>query len=321
MADSPRWTMEHLHRHLQYAVDLELWTIPYYMSAMYSIQDRSSEAYQLIQTVVHQEMLHIQLASNVANAFGLSPRFGAPVYEGTRVPHLDFALNTPSPVPRYQPYSARIGPLDLPRINGMCLIEYPEWKSTTAPDLKDDVREYPNIAAFYDALEYGAGELAAHIRGGVNQVSYFERFYSEFPVQVVAHDGQAGLAQVRTLMDAIRDQGEGASDSVIETPFQNTADDACPDESHFAKFTTIQQMFAGAGGTPVQTYPIKPPDQLTDEDRAVAALLVRNFTELRHRMEHLFSGRAGRDDFFPVMVTVGANILNCWRHGIVPSFS
>ena len=71
-----QWDRGHLHSHLQAAAELEAWTIPYYMAAMFSIVDRSSDAYQLIQSVVHQEMLHLQLVANVANAYGYSPVFG-----------------------------------------------------------------------------------------------------------------------------------------------------------------------------------------------------------------------------------------------------
>ena len=77
-ADAP-WTLENLRAHLQDALDLELWTIPYYMSAMYSIRDPASDAYQLLQSVIHQEMLHAQLVCNLLNAFGGQPAFSAPV--------------------------------------------------------------------------------------------------------------------------------------------------------------------------------------------------------------------------------------------------
>lgn len=63
-----KWTLAHLQQHLQYAIDLEFWTIPFYMSALYSIVDRTSDAFQYVQSVVNQEMLHLQLAANVANA-------------------------------------------------------------------------------------------------------------------------------------------------------------------------------------------------------------------------------------------------------------
>ncbi|MBL8151593.1 MAG: hypothetical protein JNN15_16835, partial [Blastocatellia bacterium] len=57
-----KWTLEDLQSHLQAAIDLEFWTIPFYMSAMFSIKDPSSRTYQLVRSVVNEEMLHLQLA-------------------------------------------------------------------------------------------------------------------------------------------------------------------------------------------------------------------------------------------------------------------
>jgi rubrerythrin len=70
-----KWAPAHLKDHLQFAIDLEFWTIPFYMSALYSIVDRTSDAFRFVQSVMNQEMLHVQLAANVANAYGLHPPF------------------------------------------------------------------------------------------------------------------------------------------------------------------------------------------------------------------------------------------------------
>ena len=163
-----QWDIGHLHEHLQAAAELEAWTIPYYLSAMFSVVDRSSEAYQLVQSVVNQEMLHLQLVANIANSYGYSPVLtpGEFVYAGDRVPHLDFTLDPDNPIPQFTPYTAEIGPLDQPRVNAMCLIEYPEWDTGGKPDYQDDVTDYGSIGEFYDALEYGARQLADHIAGG-----------------------------------------------------------------------------------------------------------------------------------------------------------
>ena len=98
-----QWDLGHLRTHLQAAAELEAWTIPYYMAAMFSIVDRSSDPYQLIQSVVHQEMLHLQLVANVANSYGYSPVLGPDAfrYEGTTIPHLDFALDPDNPTQRF----------------------------------------------------------------------------------------------------------------------------------------------------------------------------------------------------------------------------
>ena len=108
----PQWTLEQLQEHLQAAVDLEFWTIPYYMAAAYSIKDQGEEAFQLVLSVVNQEMLHVQLTANIANAYGLSPVFKSPVYKGAHIPHLDFSLDDPDPRTLFPLARAEIGQLD-----------------------------------------------------------------------------------------------------------------------------------------------------------------------------------------------------------------
>ena len=312
-----QWTIQHLREHLQYAVDLELWTIPFYMSAMYSVVDRSSEAFQLIQSIVNQEMLHLQLASNVANAYGLQPAFAAPIYEGQHIPHLNFNLDTPDPRDIYSPYSAEIGSLDTLRINAMCLIEYPEWDTGHKPNLNDDVSQYGSIGELYDAIEYGMTLLRADLHGGVNQVDHFSAFYRNMPAMTITQSGAEGLFQAKLLIEAIRDQGEGTSrtDEQIAEPFQNTADDGEPELSHYDKFLKIHDSVA----KPL-TYAVKPVGEYTAEDKRILEILLLHFTQLRGALTGLFSGQ-NPDNFVQLMITVGADIQNCWKHGVTPRFS
>lgn len=310
-----KWNLEHLHKHLQAAVDLEIWTIPFYMSAMYSVVDRTSDAFQLIQTVVNQEMLHAQLAANLANAFGLSPSVDAPKYKGKRIPHLDFKLDKHDPRKQFSPYSAEIGPLDTKRINAMCLIEYPEWDTGDVPDFRDDVTEYGSIGEFYDALQYGITLLKDDLHGGVNQVDYFSAFYDGVPSLTVTESGDQGLRQANLLINIIRDQGEGTNrkDDEVRPPYQNTADDSWPELAHYDKFLRIRDNPAKE-----LIYPTK--EKLTREDREIRDHLVSTFTEFRKTLELLFAGR-NPGGFIPLMISVGAGIQNCWKHGVTPRFS
>lgn len=316
-AANPHWTMQHLHEHLQYAADLELWTIPFYMSAMYSITDRTSTPFQLIQTVVNQEMLHLQCVANIANAYGYSPKINAPVYRGKTIPHLDFDLDKPDPVAKYSPYTAEIGPLDLPHINAMCLIEYPEWDSGSQPSLKQNVKEYANIGDFYKALLYGASLFQDQVKGNINQVNYFSAFYRLLPVMNVTENGKQGFNQVELLIQLITDQGEGAQNSSnqLASQFQNTADDLEQTLDHFDKFMQIRQ----AGALPL-TYAISPVSAYTAQDKELLHILREHFTQLRHTLEQLFRGEDPAD-FVKHMISVGASIQNCWKHGVVPQFS
>ncbi len=61
--------------YLQYGITIEFATIPPYLTALYSLQDKSADAYQIIRSVALEEMLHINLVCNLMNAIGYSPKF------------------------------------------------------------------------------------------------------------------------------------------------------------------------------------------------------------------------------------------------------
>lgn len=315
-----KWDIQHLQLHLQAAVDLEFWTIPFYLSAMYSLKDPSSEIYQLIQSVAYQEMLHVELASNLANAYGLSPTFNAPQYQGQTVPHLDFDLDTPNPTETYHPYSAEIGPLDLARVNTMCLVEYPEWKTGHRVDIRETVSEYGSIGEFYDAVEVGAAELVGDLVGGRRQVNQFQNFYRNFDQQTVIGDGATGLAQAANIITAIRSQGEGGNERPRDIPeaYRNTADDVAPAWQHYKKFITIRHALLE--GKQPETY-CGVADPAPGSPGFVAQqILIANFTEFRLALEALFRGDTP-PNFGAIMATLGGNILNCWKNGAIPKFS
>jgi hypothetical protein len=281
------------------------------------VVDRLSDAYQLIQTIVNQEMLHVQLVANVANAYGHSPSFDAPHYEGHAIPHLDFALDTPNPIAEFSPYTAEIGPLDGAHLNAMCLIEYPEWGTPPPGNSSDETTEYGSIGEFYDALILGATELRSHLRGGVRQVDYFSAFYRGSPVTTVSANGDEGFRQVLLLLEIIREQGEGATRKRdrIPAPMRNTADDMEPSKPHFDKFYALRQARLKPA-----TYAVKPASDYTGADMELLAILARNFAGLRGALRQLFAGE-NPENFIERMVSVGASVQNCWKHGVTPRFN
>ena len=320
-----QWTLEQLQEHLQYAIDLELWTIPYYMSAMFSIKDPGTEATQLLRTVVNQEMLHMQLAANVANAYGVDVRIDPPVY-GHGIPHLDFALDDPDPRVFFTPNSSRIGPFDETRLNTMCLIEFPDTNDRTSTDPDQD--EYGSIGEFYASVSVGAEQLKHEIIGNRNQLDVFSRFYPGMAFSTVTRDGEYGWPQVDALVSTIVAQGEGGIDRRLrmhlaelspgDRPFdtwipaamQNLADDLRPQADHFEKFFYLK------GQDAPEVYEL---GQSTPAGVAAQARLVRNFAELCAILQSEFRGQGG--EFSPLMFQIGGDMVSCWRHGVVPRFS
>src|SRR5579862_1466980 len=71
-----------LKESLQWAVELEFATIPVYLSGMWSIEQQSGEVYNLINSVVLEEMLHLGLACNMLVAIGGKPEITPPTYPG-----------------------------------------------------------------------------------------------------------------------------------------------------------------------------------------------------------------------------------------------
>jgi Ferritin-like len=318
VADARRqWTLEALREHLQAIVDLELWTIPYYLTAMYSIKDPSDDAYQLLQSVVYQEMLHTQLAGNLANAFELHPAFTAPVYAGHDIPHLRFRLDEPNPTRTYHPYSAELGPLDEPRVNAMCLIEYPEWRTGRTPSLQPNREEYGSIGELYAAVRAGIAALRGHLRGRTDQVDEFRNYYAGFSQPTITRDGPAGYPQAVTLIELITSQGEGQTqgEADVPLPFRNTADGFHERWPHFRKFSSIR----AAGALPATFRGEALPPEGSPGHRAQQRL-IRDFGDFLRLLEAMFRGERS-PAFGPLMAKLGGDILTCWQHGAIPRFS
>lgn len=312
------WTLAALHAHFQGAIELELWTIPYYLTVLYSIKDPTSEPYRLIQAAVYQEMLHTQLVANIANAYGYSPRLSPPEYAGQRIPHLDFRLDARNPTEQYSPYSAELGPLDACRVNTMCLVEYPEWRTEREPDLAASRREYGSIGEFYDAVRVGMGELRRHVRASQRQVDEFSSFYQGHPGLTVTEPGDRGFRQALSLIDVIVDQGEGQTQPIetVPTESRNTADgykDAWPHFhrfEHIRKMTALPAVYAGTPNPPAGSAGLR-----------MQQLLAADFSQFLAVLNRAFAGEPMPAGFGVQMARLGGEIVQCWQHGAIPRFS
>ena len=103
VSESTIWTKELVQSHAQTAVMVEMYTLPFYLTALTSIKlpdknDSSDQAkftyetYDAILSVCIEEMLHLQLAANLCLALDIdAPKiFQKPTY-GEPIPYLGFA--------------------------------------------------------------------------------------------------------------------------------------------------------------------------------------------------------------------------------------
>src|SRR5262245_48275240 len=71
--------VDSLHKHLQWAIELEHSTVPPYLCALYSLdRGRNPVAADVMLSVFVEEMLHLTLAANLLNAVGGRPRLHVP---------------------------------------------------------------------------------------------------------------------------------------------------------------------------------------------------------------------------------------------------
>ena len=153
---------ETLHALIQLAVGVELFTIPLYMTSLYSIAGvkaqtdgsvvpfigpneaytlqglKAQRCYNIIYSVYIQEMLHLQLALNISNILGADINLTQPAYppnpnDDNWIPCLGKLANlNPEKYPEFENIKANLGELDENAINLFLAIELPDEDSQVA---------------------------------------------------------------------------------------------------------------------------------------------------------------------------------------------
>jgi hypothetical protein len=327
------WSVDDLYKNLQHAVDLELWTIPLYLSALYSIRDLDKMekkdypvSAKLLVSVAVQEMLHLELASNLCIALGHVPEFERPHYDDpTRIP---FIHPDPADLPeRLRGYVVGIGPLDQNQLKLFCAIELPEVPSKIAWADKDS---YDSIGELYEALKVGVTKLWGSCYVGAQkdymQAAAFEGYTPRLNIDIGFSQKITDLKSALDSIDAIVAQGEGASGHNVprefEPPKQTDAQQYhsgwfAPTLSHYQKLSII---LANEHHLPA-IYPRA--EQASDEQEKRKTALIEQFSLLLEALRETFhpDSKGLTKTFWPAMTTMQDRITAVWRAGGVPSFS
>lgn len=189
---------------LQAALEIELFTIPPYLLALWSINDTKSEIYSSIRTIVIEEMIHMGLVCNIMKGINLSP---------------DLTSNRSFPkYPQYLPGGIKnktkiyLESLTKESVKGFMSIEKPEFNPSNYSE---------SIGAFYDEIE----RVFIKLSPTINTRNQITGPLAPF----VINDNQ----KLSEAINLIKHQGEGTSKS---------PEDSGPDDlAHYYRFKEIYE--------------------------------------------------------------------------------
>lgn len=249
----------------QLAIQIEFTTIPAYLTALYSISEPASTAYQLLRSVVMEEMFHVNQAANLLVAIGGLPRFtgaAVPTYPNY-LPHAN-----PDRTPYVGLYRASLDVFE----NVFAAIETP-----APPHAPPQGSCYDTIAQVYDALLLGLkayngaeplfdpnseGRQRTDIylgKFGGKPVVVTDMVSAEWGVKEICQQGEGSVPEAQSYVPLERwgaynhygQRTDGTYGPIVGTPYEM---------SHFKKFRTVALDTANFPAT----YPIMSNPQRED---------------------------------------------------------
>lgn len=267
----PRWTLAELRAHAQAAIELELFTIPAYLTAYFSIVQGSAaaadEAADGLLAILDQEMLHLELACNLSNALGQSPRLtgrAAPSY--------------PAPVPFHRkPLVITLGPATDAQLRAFMDIELPVARDPySRPDLPPQ-KVYSTIGELYHALRFGLCQVFGE-GGEPWPVAKYPSIQGTFDDD---HFAVQDLGSAIRALDLIVLQGEGAS---LDRPVEDHGELA-----HYARLDAMRGTLDKEHLRPMR--PASAGLPLTTRGERLLAFFDACYSHLLRMIEAAFTGK------------------------------
>jgi len=324
-----QWNKSDLYHHLQHALDLELWTVPLYLTALYSIRGIKGlkhgeypEAARLISSVVIQEMLHIELVCNISNALGFSPAFYPPSYDEKK--GIPFVHPTKDCLPQaLLGYEVTPQALNQQSLKLFCAIELPHHAKET---VWEHEKSYTCIAELYKALAIGVSNLWDTCYIGDAHNTRQKNIFKEYHNMHGRHHGFSVTVNSRETacqaIEAIVEQGEGADSSRVPADFRPPD----PEEgkefdsanykgqlSHYQKFRMLLHSY----------HKLPPVHEANRKENGDAQKNMRQaFSDFLSEMQSGFrsEGEEMPAVFWKKMFGMGHSIAEVWESGSCPDF-
>lgn len=322
------WTKTDLHQHLQHALDVEFWTIPLYLTALYSIRGLKQlkraeypDAAKLIQSVVIQEMLHMEIVCNLCHALGYAPRFHAPKYNDEKSIPFIHPKKESQPV-HLQEYMCRPGALGEQTLKLFCAIELPHEQK----EIKwEEQKSYHSIAEMYAALRQGVKHLWHQCYVGAERNTKQKVSFKDYEG---IHRGHHGFSQIvnslesaMKAIEAIVEQGEGASRGKVPVDFRPPVLEEGKEFdpgwyqgnlSHYQKFSILLHHHNKLP----EVYPATNEDKSSVQQQRLRANYKNFLAELNASFNS--EGEEMNPDFWKKMFALTDAITDVWETGSCP---
>jgi len=207
---------------LQSAIELEWSTLPVYLSALFSLEVQNYTAYNLIRSVVMEEMVHMATAANILAALGESPRI--------KTIRLSYPVQG---LPGGAEPELRVGLAQLShrQLENFMTIERPEF---LLRQMYQD-QHYPTISVFYDGIRSAIRDNAAAVREAVKRGGPANQVGDNIGISSISATSSVDpVEQILAGIEEIIEQGEGASRGTLFT-----GEGSEDEESHYAKFAEL----------------------------------------------------------------------------------
>lgn len=220
-------TIESLRQHLQTAIEVEHFTIPPYLCALYSIPEGANEAAaKVMKSVVMEEMLHMVLVANVLNAVGGHPR-----------------VNVKGFVPRYPahlPHSGNKFKVSLEKFSKRSVGTFLKIERPAKPHAPPEGTRYHTLGQFYEAVE---DDLKWLCRTPAEEKKVFSGKRSLQITPEYYYGGGGEVMEIYNLetalkaLSAIVDQGEGIDHTIFDGDDRIFGQDR--EYAHYFRFNEI----------------------------------------------------------------------------------
>jgi len=228
---SKKKDLDWIKKTLQSAIELEHATLPLYLSTMFSLEVQNYTTYNLIRSVVMEEMVHMAISCNILSSLGgkptiknLSPKFPGHGLPGGVEPDIEVVLTR----------------LSIPQLKNFMRLESPTFL------LPDEFKqeEYPSIGKLYgqlkDAITNNAEEVTKIVRKVLSTPA--DTFSNQvgdnigFTIMQLKEDHPNNISEVDQIIDGINEiieQGEGSEKGNL------WAESFEDEESHYARLGEI----------------------------------------------------------------------------------